>query len=334
MKLRTLQWITSICILVGANPIASSQQSWSMVGSVQTYHGELPDRPILVTLQFRGNTIGTTFSDSEGKFSFSELSPNMYNVVVDDDKYNRVEQRVEINPLITSPSFVRISLVPKERTATRDLSPGSNPNTVSPLQLKDPPNAALKEYKKGQKAEEDGRVDDAIDHYRKAIKVAPDFFAAKNSLGSAYMGKSQFGDAQQQFEDVIKSNPTDATAYFNLGNLFLLTKRYEDSLQKLDAGMRLRPESAFGHFLMGALNGHVGKPVQAETELRRALELDPKMSQAYLQLVNLHLQQGRKPDAIVDLEAYLKQFPRTPFSDKAKELLRRLKSEVGKSKKE
>ncbi len=299
-----------------------------MVGSVQTYHGELPDRPILVSLQFRGTTIGTTFSDSEGKFSFSELSPNLYNVVVDDEKYNHVEQRVEINPLITSPAFVRISLVPKERPGSVDSSPGSNPNTVSSLQLQQIPRAALKEYGKGQKAEADSRIDDAIGHYKKAIELAPEFSAARNNLGSAYMGQSKFEDAQKQFEEVIRTNPTDAAAYFNLGNLFLLNKNFDESSRRIAEGLRLRPDSAFGHFLMGSLSGHTDKREEAEVELRRALQLDPKMSQAYLQLVNLYLQQGRKSDAIVELEAYVKQFPRTPFSEKAKDVLKKLKSET------
>src|SRR6185369_14842081 len=129
----------------------------------------------------------TTFSDSEGKFSFSELSPNLYRVVVDDEKYRRIDQAVEINPLITSATFVHLSLVPLEPPRPENPAPGSNPNTVSSVELKEIPKGAKKEFGKGVKAEEDGRADDAIDHYKKAIKLAPDYCGARNNLGSAYM---------------------------------------------------------------------------------------------------------------------------------------------------
>ena len=52
------------------------------------------------------------------------------------------------------------------------------------------------------------------------------------------------------------------------------------------------------------------------------------MSQGHLQLVNLYLQQKRTADAISQLEGYLKAFPNTPFSPKARELLKRLQGEV------
>jgi hypothetical protein len=89
--------------------------------------GELLDRPIQVTLQFRGNTIATTFSDSEGKFSFSELLANSYHVLVDDEKFRSVDQIVEINPMLTSPAMVRINLVPKDAPRLGSLLPEAIP---------------------------------------------------------------------------------------------------------------------------------------------------------------------------------------------------------------
>ncbi len=88
--------------------------------------------------------------------------------------------------------------------------------------------------------------------------------------------------------------------------------------------MQRRPDSAFGHFLQGSLYSRTGRPELAEKSLKNALRLDPLMSQGYLQLVNLYLQQKRTSDAIGELEAYLKAFPNTPFSPKARDLLKRL----------
>jgi outer membrane protein assembly factor BamD (BamD/ComL family) len=43
--------------------------------------------------------------------------------------------------------------------------------------------------------------------------------------------------------------------------------------------------------------------------------------------VNLYVQQKRTPDAISELEAYLKAFPDSPFSPKARDLLKRLQGD-------
>jgi regulator of sirC expression with transglutaminase-like and TPR domain len=68
-----------------------------------------------------------------------------------------------------------------------------------------------------------------------------------------------------------------------------------------------------------------GRPELAEKSLQSALQLDPKMSQAYLQLVNLYVQQKRMVEAISQLEAYLKAFPDSAFTPKARDLLKRLR---------
>jgi Tetratricopeptide repeat len=57
----------------------------------------------------------------------------------------------------------------------------------------------------------------------------------------------------------------------------------------------------------------------------------PKMPQVYLQLVNLYVQQKRTAEAINQLEAYLKAFSDSPFSPKARDLLKRLQGETAAS---
>ncbi len=102
-----------------------------------------------------------------------------------------------------------------------------------------------------------------------------------------------------------------------------------DAEHEIEEGLQRRPDSAFGHFLQGLLYSRTGRPELAEKSLQSALQLDPKMSQAYLQLVNLYLQQKRTPEAIRQLEAYLKAFPDSPYSPKARETLKRLQGNTG-----
>jgi tetratricopeptide (TPR) repeat protein len=238
---------------------AYSQQGWSIVGKIETFRGELPDRRILITLQFRGNTIATTYCDSEGKFFFPDLLANAYHILVDDEMYRAVDQIVDINPMVTAPTMVRLSLVPKEATNAQVPVSGSNPNMVNSIELKQFPKAALKEFDKGTKSDRDGKLDDAIEHYRKAIAVAPGLYLARNNLGSAYLKKQQFANAREQFEEVIKLNQTDAAGYFNLGNLFFLQNQYLEAVHWIGEGLTKEPNSSFGHFLMGSSFVRLGR---------------------------------------------------------------------------
>ncbi len=326
--------VVVIFLVMAFHHLSQGQQAFSIAGTVQTFHGELPDRPILVTLQFRGNTIATVFSDSEGKFSFSELSPNPYHVVVNDEKYRPVDAQVEINPLSSSVNFARIILVPKDAPAKPLLSLGSNPNMAGSAEYsQEIGRPAIKEFEKGVKSNKDGEIDEAIGHYIKAVRLSPTFYAARNNLGSAYLAKSQFADAQGQFEQVIKFNPSDAAAYLNLGNLFFLEQKYDLSEQFLSEGLSKEPSSAFGHFLRGNLFSRTGRPEKAEEELRQSLQLDPGMIKAHLVLVNLFLQGRRGEDAIIQLQEFLKAAPNDPFAPKAREVLKKLQQEVAENKK-
>ncbi len=303
----------------------SAQQGWSIIGTVQTSHGELPDRRILVTLQFRGSTISTTYCDSEGKFFFADLTSNVYHVLVDDEKYRPVEELARINPMSTSPTFVRVVLVPREGAKLESPSPGSNPNMVNSAEFtKQISSSAIKEFQKGIKSDKGGRTDDAIAHYQKAVSLSPEFYAARNNLGSGYLSKSQFGAAQEQFEQVIKTNPSDAAAYFNLGNLFLLTRNYQEAAQWLDQGLSKEPNSSLGHFLRGSLYTRIGNVQEAEKELHTSLQLDPKMLKARLALVNLFLERGRTGEAANELKQFLREGPDDLFAPKAREVLKRL----------
>jgi predicted Zn-dependent protease len=108
----------------------------------------------------------------------------------------------------------------------------------------------------------------------------------------------------------------------------VLTQHYEEAQREIDEGLQRRPDSAFGKFLQGSVYAHTGRLEFAEKSLQSALQLDPKMSQAHLELVNLYVQQKRNSDAIAQLETYLKTFPDSSFAPKARDLLKRLQSET------
>ena len=324
-----------ISLLLPIQLHAQGQQLGKIIGNVRIVRGDFPPHPVLVSLEMRGSPIASTYADNQGRFGFYNLVANQYRVSVSDDSYEPFTATVDVDPTFFPQSFVQVTLTPRP-TAKKDPLPGrvegSNPYLIDPAEYsRQFPKKTLKEFDKGVEADRQGKTDDAIQHYEKALTYSPNFYPAHNNLGSAYLGRQNFEGAQTQFEAALKANQNDAQAYFNLANVLLLTQRYPAAEREIEEGLQRRPDSAFGHFLQGSVYSRTGRPELAEKSLQSALQLDPKMSQGYLQLVNLYVQQKRTPEAISELEAYLKAFPDSSFSPKARELLKRLQGNASAS---
>jgi len=326
-KAPTLLSAILVSLLYAALPGGlSAQSAGSIVGRVRIAPGNEIKSPILVTLSSRGAMVNSVYTDSEGNFGFNGLPGNLYHVVINEEGYLPVQEDVSVDPVTTSMKIVNINLVPSVAKAkySRSIKGGNTRLADSTQYAQQVPKQARKEFDKGVRSDKVGKTDDAIGYYQKAIKLAPEFYEARNNLGSDLLGKSRFPDAQQQFEQVIKVNPSDAAAYFNLANLFLLTQQLEKGLQWVEQGLSKQPDSAFGHFLQGSLFARSGRPNDAEAALKRCLELDPIMSKAHLALVNLYMQQKRKGEAVSELKAFLTAFPEDPFAAHAREVLQKL----------
>jgi tetratricopeptide (TPR) repeat protein len=302
----------------------------AIVGQVQIALGSFPKEPVMVTLTAFGATVNSIYTDNEGRFAFTNLSWSAYHLIIEENDYLPVDETVAIDPTMPV-RRVSLRLTPREKlkkesaSSGQDALTGGNPYLTNSAGFKKLyPTDALKEFKEGVKADQKHKVENAISHYQRTIALAPDFYPARNNLGTLYLGKADYAAAREQFERVIELNPTDAAAYFNLGNVCLLTRQYEGAERLVEQGLSRQPKSAFGHFLQGSLYARTGDAPRAETSLRRSLELDPKMAQAHLALVNLFMQEGKNEAAITELRTFLKEFPEHNFAPKARNVLKKL----------
>jgi tetratricopeptide (TPR) repeat protein len=331
MACRDLSFLVLNLVLVVSFPAFSQQGGvGSIVGELQQTRGDLAGR-MLVELQLRGAPIASTYSDDEGKFGFYGLGSNPYHVLIRDEHFRPIDELVALDTAISPISLVRISLTPLEAIKKDPLpkrEEGGNRFLIDPTAYQRHfPKRAVKEFDKGVAADKDGRLDDAIHHYQKAVAIAPDFYPAHNNLGSNYLSRSDFSEARLQFEEVVRLNQSDAAGYLNLSNVSMLTGKLDEAQEFLSEGMRRQPDSALGTFLRGSLDIRLGKLMEAEQNLRRAIELSPTMSQARLQLVNLLMREGRKDDAVAQLHNFVDAFPENSFSPQAKQLLQKLEAQ-------
>jgi Tfp pilus assembly protein PilF len=325
-----LLFLFSFSFLAPCVLLAQQQQELANIfGQLRVATGDFPSHQIQIELLFRGSPVMSAYADTEGKFGFNNLVEGEYHVIINDEGYYPVDERLMVRPDISTIVMARLILRPREITQVRDpagaRAAGSNPSLIDLSEYNRRfPKKAIKQYEKGLHSDQQSRRDDAIPHYEAALKIAPDYYPAHNNLGSDYLSKSDFPNARKEFEEVIRLNQSDAQAYFNLSNVCMMSGQLADAQRYLEEGMRREPDSAFGLFLLGSLDIKTGKLTEAETSLRQTIQLSPTMAQARLQLVNLFLQEERKPEAADQLRDFVKTFPDSTFTPRARQLLQRL----------
>jgi Tfp pilus assembly protein PilF len=317
-----------VYLLVCAGTLRCQEQPGNIAGLLRLQDGSFPTDRLKVTLEAHGSLVDITYCDLEGRFSFNNLLPNAYSLVIETVEYQPVLLPVVVNPRNLQTNIVHIVLRPKPDEKPRgalDALAGANPDIVDVAELKKKfPPGVIKEFEAGKKAEQHGQMDAAVRHYQAAIIQSPDFYPAHNGLGIRALQKGDLKVAEEEFRRVLELNSKSAQACFNLGNVLYLTRRDAEAKQALDAGLQLSPFSAMGHYFQGSVLVRLGDLKSAEEQLKTARELDPKMPQVPISLATLYLQTGREHEATAMFETFLREFPTNPMAPKVRAALSKM----------
>jgi tetratricopeptide (TPR) repeat protein len=121
-----------------------------------------------------------------------------------------------------------------------------------------------------------GKLDDAVQAYRKAIAVDPQQAVSYKALGFALMGLRKLDESAAAWQELIKVDPNDSSGPAGLGAAMMALKRYAEAETAMSAAAQLEPDSALLQFALGqaaVAAGHYEKAVDA---YRKAFELSPQ----------------------------------------------------------
>jgi tetratricopeptide (TPR) repeat protein len=117
----------------------------------------------------------------------------------------------------------------------------------------------------------------AIDFFKKAIKVDPEFSEAYNNLGVAYEKSGRFEDAIGSYKKALSNllYRTPEKAYYNLGRLYYKLSRYDDAIDAYKEALKRLTEFYPAYYGLALCYNAKGKYGDAAAAITKAIEIDP-----------------------------------------------------------
>jgi tetratricopeptide (TPR) repeat protein len=86
-----------------------------------------------------------------------------------------------------------------------------------------------------------GRLDEATAQYQLVLKIAPNYFEAHNNLGLALCQKGELDEAITQFQKALEINPDYADGHANLGLALFKKGQMDEALAQFQDAVQLKP---------------------------------------------------------------------------------------------
>ncbi len=172
-----------------------------------------------------------------------------------------------------------------------------------------------------------GNDDMAIEHYKQAIALKPDYADAYVSMGCAYVRLKRYDDAIAACKQGIALDPNDFIAHSSLGGVYLILNRYDEAIAeyKQSIAQGWTPD----YVSLGEAYRGSKRYVEAIAAYKKAKPFYPNDAAAYYFMGCAYLDMKRYPEALAAHEQYLRVEPTGIFADIVREDLPRLRRLAG-----
>jgi Tfp pilus assembly protein PilF len=151
----------------------------------------------------------------------------------------------------------------------------------------------------------------AVVRIEEALKEFPNSASLWFALGIAQFDNNKVPEAGKAFEKALSIDSKLIPALAYLGAVFVEQTRYADAAKIYEQAIELNSKIALLHYLLGdtLLKMNEIDEKRIEAALKRAAELDSKLTSAHLTLGRLYVRQMRWTEAAVSLERAAKLEP-------------------------
>ncbi|HKB11872.1 MAG TPA: tetratricopeptide repeat protein [Vicinamibacterales bacterium] len=140
------------------------------------------------------------------------------------------------------------------------------------------PDSAPAQFNLGTALTIAGRLDEAIDCYRRALAIDPNYALAHNNLGNALLARGHADQALDHFREALRLDPSNAEAHYNVGSVARARGDLAGALDRFRRALALRPDwvpaiASLAWLLSTAPDAALRDPDQAIRFAERAVDL-------------------------------------------------------------
>ena len=157
-----------------------------------------------------------------------------------------------------------------------------------------------------------GRLEEAAEDYRRALRVEPGNAEAHNNLGNILRDLGRHAESAESHGRAVVIKPGFLEAYFNLGLSFSAMGSYAKAESAFRKVLEIRPDIADAHNYLGNLYKAQGRLDEAISSYRRALQMSPDFAELYSNLASALAARGSFEEAEKSYRRALEIKPRAP----------------------
>jgi Tfp pilus assembly protein PilF len=138
----------------------------------------------------------------------------------------------------------------------------------------------------------------SITLFEHTVQVTSNNYLAHNNLGAAMFEQGKLDEAILHYARALEIKPNYWSAHNNLALVLAEQGKLKEAFDHYQEAFRIKPHDAGIHNNFGTFLAQQGKPDQAMAHFSRALELKPDFAEVYSNLGNVFKQQGKMDKAI------------------------------------
>ena len=145
-------------------------------------------------------------------------------------------------------------------------------------------------------------LDAAIDSYKQALKIKPDYAEAHNNMGNALQDKGELDAAIESCKQALKIKSDYAAAHYNIGNALKDKGELDAAIDSYKQALKIKPGYAEAHNNMGVSLQNKGELDAAIDSYKQALKIKPDYVSAKSQMLHQlqHICDFTATDALED----------------------------------
>jgi tetratricopeptide (TPR) repeat protein len=166
----------------------------------------------------------------------------------------------------------------------------------------------------------------AIAEYRKACEIHENYAAAQYALGMAYRNAGDMAKAKEHLQryqvvkqvkqpsedpmmDDINGLYSGGLTRFATGSTFFREGKTVEAIKEFEGALEVNPRLVMAHINLIALYGQLNQPEKAEQHFKAAVELDPGWVESYFNWGFFLAQHGRKTEAVAQFQKVIEINP-------------------------